>query len=87
MNRFFAASLAVASIAFAGAALADDITIDNTPVVASAKTRAEVRAEFLASRAQTQALTREDSGSQYLAGQKQADRTAIAAGRATTRAQ
>jgi len=86
MNRFFAASLAVASIAFAGAALADDITIDSTPVV-STKTRAEVRNEFLASRAQTQALTREDSGSQYLAGQKQADRTAIAAGRATTRAQ
>jgi len=69
MNRFFAASLAVASIAFAGAAFADDITIDSTPVVASARTRAEVRAEFLASRAQAQALTREDSGSQWLRAQ------------------
>ena len=83
MNRFFAASLAVASIAFAGAALADDITIDSTPVV-STKTRAEVRNEFLASRQQAAALTREDSGSQYLGAQRQSGGAAVIVGRNAT---
>ncbi len=36
-------------------------------------TRAEVRAEFLASRAQTAALTGEDSGSAYLSANKAAN--------------
>lgn len=87
MNRFFAATVAIASIAFAGAALADDITIDNTVHTASGKSRAEVRAEFLSARQQAQALTREDSGSQYLATQKQAQRTSVAAGRGATSAE
>ena len=81
MTRLLAATVALASIAFAGAALADDITIDSTHAV-STKTRAEVRAEFLASRQQAEALTREDSGSQYLATlRQQAQRAAVAAGR------
>ena len=80
MNRLLAATVAVASIAFAGAALADDITLDTTHAVSS-KSRAEVRSEFLASRQQVQALTREDSGSQYLAAQRQGERAAIVAGR------
>jgi hypothetical protein len=79
MNRLLAATVAVASIAFAGAALADDITIDNTHAVSS-KTRAQVRAEFLASRQQTAALTREDSGSQWLAAQRSAERAQVLAG-------
>jgi hypothetical protein len=83
MNRLLAATVAVASIAFAGAALADDITIDNTHAVSS-KTRAEVRADYLASRQQVAALTREDSGSQYLAASAQAERAALIAGRNTT---
>ena len=83
MNRFLAATVAVASIAFAGAALADDITIDNTHAVSS-KSRAEVRAEFLASRQQAAALTREDSGSQFLSTHRQAGGTAVVAGRNTT---
>ena len=83
MNRLLAATVAVASIAFAGAALADDITIDNTHAVSS-KTRAEVRAEFLASRQQTAALTREDSGSQFLAAQRQVEGAAVVAGRNST---
>jgi hypothetical protein len=80
MNRLLAATVAVASIAFAGAALADDITIDNTQIVSS-KTRAEVRAEYLASRQQTEALTREDSGSAYLAQRQQSEQPAVVAQR------
>ena len=80
MNRLLAATVAVASIAFAGAALADDITIDTTHAV-STKSRAEVRAEFLAQRQQAQALTREDSGSQSLGTPTQAVRAAVLAGR------
>ena len=82
MTRLLAATVAIASIAFAGAALADDITVDTTTHAVSTKTRAEVRAEFLASRQQAEALTGEDSGSQYLATlRQQAQRAAVAAGR------
>ena len=81
MNRLLAATVAVASIAFAGAALADDITIEPTHAV-STKSRAEVRAEFLAARQQTQALTREDSGSQSIAAPRtQRERAPVVAGR------
>ncbi len=80
MNRFLAATVAAATIAFAGAALADDITIEPTHAV-STKSRAEVRAEFQASRQQAAALTREDSGSQWLATRGQTQRAAVVAGR------
>jgi hypothetical protein len=78
MTRLLAATVAIASIAFAGAALADDITVDTTHAV-STKTRAEVRAEFLASRQQAEALTREDSGSQWLRTHTQAAPAVVAA--------
>jgi coproporphyrinogen III oxidase-like Fe-S oxidoreductase len=45
MNRHIASILAVTAAAFAGNALADDITIDTTPF-ASAKSRVEVQAEL-----------------------------------------
>jgi hypothetical protein len=45
MNRTIASILAVTAAAFAGNALADDITIDTTPFT-STKSRAEVRAEL-----------------------------------------
>jgi hypothetical protein len=84
MNRYFAvtaaATLAFASIAFSGAALADDITVDHTHFV-STKTRAEVTAEYLATRQATAALTAEDSGSAYLAQRRQAEKAAVVAGR------
>jgi hypothetical protein len=81
MNRFLAATVAAASIAFAGAALADDITIDTTHAV-STRSRAEVRAEFLAGRQQAEALTREDSGSQSIAAPRtQGERAPVVAGR------
>ena len=85
MNRLLAATVALASIAFAGAALADDITID-TPHPVSTKSRAEVRAEFLAERQQAAALTREDSGSQSITTTGQ-QRTPVAAGRTASRVQ
>jgi hypothetical protein len=104
MNRksLLAALVLVAS---AGSALADDITIDNTPFVStrtraevlaelqqfkasgvnpwsqnfdqlkafrSATTRAQVSAEYLASREQTAATTGEDSGATWLAARKPA---------------
>jgi hypothetical protein len=84
MTRLFATTLAatfaVAAIAFAGPAAADDITVDQTHFVSS-KTRAEVTAEYLASRNATAALTREDSGSAYIAQRRQAEKTAVVAGR------
>lgn len=99
MNRILAASIALAAAAFAGAAAADDITIDNAPFAsarsradvqaelqqyrqagvnpwstsynplrsfAGASTRAQITADFAASRSQAAALTGEDSGSQWL---------------------
>ena len=78
MNRFLAATVATAAIAFAGAALADDITVETTHAV-STKSRAEVRAEFLASRQQTAALTREDSGSAWLSTAPRAERAPVVA--------
>jgi hypothetical protein len=45
MNRILFASIAVAAAAFAGAASADDITVDTTRFV-SGKSRAEVQAEL-----------------------------------------
>ena len=105
MNRKTAIALVLASVAaagnaFAGTALAGDITIDTTPFTSdrtraevqaelvqfkqsgvnpwsitynpqrdfrSTKTRAQVTAEYQASRDQVAAFTREDSGSAYLA--------------------
>jgi urease accessory protein UreF len=99
MNRKSLIALAL-STAFAGAALADDITVETTPFVSTAtraevradlaayrqagvnhasnrynplaqfksqRTRAQVTAEYVASREQVAALTGEDSGSTYLA--------------------
>lgn len=45
MNRNIASILAITAAAFAGNALADDITIDTTPFT-STKSRAEVQAEL-----------------------------------------
>ena len=45
MNRNIASVLAITAAVFAGNALADDITIDNTPFVGG-KTRAEVQADL-----------------------------------------
>jgi hypothetical protein len=45
MNRTIASILAISAAAFAGSALADDITVDTTPF-ASAKSRVEVQAEL-----------------------------------------
>lgn len=45
MNRILAASIALAAAAFAGAAAADDITIDQNQFVPG-RTRAEVQAEL-----------------------------------------
>ena len=101
MNRNIVASvLAVSAAAFAGSALADDITIDNAAFVGqktraevqadlaqfkqagtspwstqynplvkfqSTKSRAQVVAEYTASRDEVAALNGEDSGSAYLA--------------------
>ena len=100
MNRNIASILAITAAAFAGNALADDITIDTTPFAAtksrvevqaelaqykqagvnpwstqynplkqfkSATTRAQVVAEYVASRDKVAALNGEDSGSSYLA--------------------
>ena len=52
--------------AFAGSALADDPTVVDEHFV-SGRSRAEVQAEYLASRGEVRALTGEDSGSAYLA--------------------
>ena len=64
MNRI-ATALAFAAAAVAGSAYADDITVDNSQFV-SQKTRAEVRADYIASRNEVNAFTGEDSGSAYL---------------------
>lgn len=102
MNRIIASTLIAASAAFAGQALADDITPSDTFVssleraqvqagVAQARTaanpwsiaynplatfqgsrtRAAVRAEYIASRDQVAALTGEDSGAFALARKSQ----------------
>jgi hypothetical protein len=99
-SRNIATAVVLAASAFAGAAFADDITVDTTPFVSS-KTRAEVQADltqfknagtspwstqynplrsfksdtsraevtaqYVASRNQVAALNSEDSGSAYLA--------------------
>ena len=62
MTRTLIAALALVA---ASSAFAESPVVDSTPFVAS-KTRAEVTSEFLQSRAQTAALTGEDSGSAYL---------------------
>jgi hypothetical protein len=45
MNRTIASILAISAAAFAGSALADDITVDTTPFSAT-KSRVEVQAEL-----------------------------------------
>jgi hypothetical protein len=102
MNRKTLAA-ALVLVAAAGSALADDITVDNTPFTStrsraevlaelqqfkasgvnpwaqnfdqlksftSAKTRAQVTADYLASRELTAATTGEDSGAAWLAANK-----------------
>lgn len=99
MNRTIATALVIAAAAFAGSAMADDITPDVAPIQSattraqvqaelaafkkagvnpwstqynpvanfkSVRTTTEVRAELQAARAETAALTSEDSGSAYL---------------------
>ena len=70
MNRTYALALSV-SCAAAGAAYADDITIEPHPFNPARRaegtlTRAQVTAEFMAARNLVAALSGEDSGSDYL---------------------
>ena len=114
MNRNIVASvLAISAAAFAGSALADDITIDNTAFVGqktraevqadlaqfkqagtspwstqynplakfqSAKSRAQVTAEYVADREAVAALTSEDSGSAYLTAARRVNNGTTLAG-------
>jgi hypothetical protein len=68
MNRKLALALVIATAA-AGNAFADDITVDAVPFQ-SKLTRAEVQAAYIASRDAVAAITSEDSGSAYIAGQQ-----------------
>ena len=113
MNRY-ALAIALATIAAAGQAFADDITIESTPFVSTAsraqvqqelaqfkasgvnpwsqgydqlagfqstRSRADVRAHYVRSRAAVAAITGEDSGSAFLAGGQREDaRTSTVAG-------
>lgn len=89
MNRIAAASIAIAIAAFAGIASADDITIESQPVVqgTSAKTRAQVTAEFLASRKEAAAFTGEDSGSAWIAAHGRQAAAPVLAGQPVKNAQ
>jgi hypothetical protein len=66
MNRKLAIALVIATAA-AGNAFADDITVETVPFKSTA-TRADVQAQYVAARDAVAAMTREDSGSAYLAG-------------------
>ena len=65
MNRTIAIAI-LATAAAAGNAFADDITVDTNPF-SSSRSRDQVVADYIASRDRVAAMTREDSGSAYLA--------------------
>lgn len=71
MNRQLALALVIATTA-AGNAFADDITIETTAFRSTA-TRAEVQAQYIAARDAVAAMTREDSGSAFIARQDRHD--------------
>jgi hypothetical protein len=78
MNRQLALALVIATAA-AGNAYADDITVDTVPFQ-STVSRAQVQSQYIAARDAVAAMTREDSGSAYIARQdRQATRAASVA--------
>lgn len=85
MNRKLALALVIATAA-AGNAFADDITVDTVPF-RSTVSRAEVQAQYVAARDAVAAMTREDSGSAYIARQDGQDPRAARVATAPARKQ